>query len=358
MSCTEEHDSPQIDNLIAFTGLKGSGKSTAAELIADHYDYRVVSFADKVREIAAKLFGFDLAKLKDPDYKEEYVEELGKTRREVLQWVGMTMRDTYGADFWIRKMEENIREANNRWPHRNYVIDDVRFPNEAEWVKQQGGVVCGIVDTNIMHEDEMGMIGGHIEAMHEVCDDHSSESEMPENWDSMTDVTVFNEKTSGKARLCDELERSICIEGAHVAKHIADAEFFDQVQGDVEANTGRPEYIYVAGPYTEGNPDGNVRAAVDAADELMEAGYTPFCPHLNFLWGLRHDRPYDDWLDWCLQWVEQCDALLRLDGHSPGGDTEVERAEDRGMPVYHGLDEVPGVVTEEEGHRQLKQALD
>lgn len=101
-------------------------------------------------------------------------------------------------------------------------------------------------------------------------------------------------------------------------------------------------YIYVAGPYTNGAPDGNVRAAVDAAEQLRKMGHTPFVPHLNFLWGMVHQHGYEYWMDWCLEWVDRCDALLRIDGHSPGGDREVKYAHEQGMPVYESVDEVNG----------------
>lgn len=100
-------------------------------------------------------------------------------------------------------------------------------------------------------------------------------------------------------------------------------------------------YIYIAGPYTGGAPDGNIRAAVDAAERLQEKGHTPFIPHTTFLWGVVHEHDYEFWMDWCFKWVKKCDALLRIDGASPGGDREVEYAEELGMPVYMDIENIP-----------------
>lgn len=95
--------------------------------------------------------------------------------------------------------------------------------------------------------------------------------------------------------------------------------------------------VYVAGPLTTGDWIQNVRAALDAESELIDAGYLPFVPHKSVLSDLVHHRGYEQWLDWCLAWVEQCDVLLRLPGESPGADREVEHAKLHGKPVVHGL---------------------
>ena len=100
-------------------------------------------------------------------------------------------------------------------------------------------------------------------------------------------------------------------------------------------------YIYIAGPYTGGAPDGNLRAAADAAEAIHEKGHTPFIPHTSFLWGIVHEHDYEFWMDWCFEWLDTCDALLRLDGHSPGADREVEYAKEHGIDVYHSLDDIP-----------------
>ena len=41
--------------------------------------------------------------------------------------------------------------------------------------------------------------------------------------------------------------------------------------------------------------------------------------------------------------LQHCDAVLRLPGESKGADQDVAIANSRGIPVYHALEEVPGV---------------
>jgi hypothetical protein len=41
--------------------------------------------------------------------------------------------------------------------------------------------------------------------------------------------------------------------------------------------------------------------------------------------------------------LQHCDAVLRLPGESKGADQDVKIAQELGIPVYHALDEVPGL---------------
>lgn len=92
--------------------------------------------------------------------------------------------------------------------------------------------------------------------------------------------------------------------------------------------------VYVAGPYTDGDPVLNVRQAVSACQALYDAGYVPFCPHLYHLWHTIAPADYEQWMDLCLSWIETCDLLLLLPGDSPGAAREVAKMRSLGRPVY------------------------
>jgi hypothetical protein len=99
--------------------------------------------------------------------------------------------------------------------------------------------------------------------------------------------------------------------------------------------------IYVAGPYTRGSESLNIAKAVEGANALWDKGHTPFIPHMSHFWEMIGPRRhYEEWMKWCLVWVEACDALLRMPGESSGADREVELALKLGKPVYYSLDEV------------------
>lgn len=71
---------------------------------------------------------------------------------------------------------------------------------------------------------------------------------------------------------------------------------------------------------------------------LMDCGFTPFIPHLNYYWHAIDPRPYEEWLEHDLSWVAASEALLRLPGYSPGADREIAFAKDFGIPVFETLE--------------------
>ena len=100
------------------------------------------------------------------------------------------------------------------------------------------------------------------------------------------------------------------------------------------------KYIYIAGPYTLPDKEVNVKKAIEVANEVWEAGYFPYLPHLNHYWDLQTPHDYEDWLALDAEWLKQCDALIRIPGLSEGADYEVSLAEELGIPVYYSLDEM------------------
>jgi len=106
--------------------------------------------------------------------------------------------------------------------------------------------------------------------------------------------------------------------------------------------------VYIASPYTLGDAAENVRAQIDAVDELMNMGFMPFAPLYSHFQHMVHPRPYQDWIDIDLEWVEVCDCLLRLPGESSGADDEVEFAELSHIPVYYSFEELYNVYNKKQ----------
>ena len=103
----------------------------------------------------------------------------------------------------------------------------------------------------------------------------------------------------------------------------------------MSAEGSKKRHVYVAGPLTKPDPFANVHQAVKVAEELRLAGFVPFVPHLNVLWAMVDPSPtYQNWIDWCLAWIERCDFLVRIPGESSGSDIEWEYAGSLGKPRY------------------------
>ena len=102
--------------------------------------------------------------------------------------------------------------------------------------------------------------------------------------------------------------------------------------------------VYVAGAYTphDGREEtrlANIRRASEAAQQLLKAGHTPFCPH-TMTAGWEETCGYDDFLRLGMVWLAACDAILLLPGweQSKGARREHEEAVTLGLLIAHGLE--------------------
>jgi len=96
--------------------------------------------------------------------------------------------------------------------------------------------------------------------------------------------------------------------------------------------------VYVAGPYTKG-PNGeppviNTRTALQYAEIVSEAGFTPFIPHLFHFWEFLSPKPYQFWMDLDEKMLARSDVMLRLPGESSGADQEEEFCEKTEIPHF------------------------
>lgn len=98
------------------------------------------------------------------------------------------------------------------------------------------------------------------------------------------------------------------------------------------------ELIFLAGPYTTPDPVLNTRGTILVMRALLDAGYTPFCPHLCLLAEMVLPAPYNFWTEYGLRVLTSCTALIRLKGASNGADKEVAVALELGIPVYNSLE--------------------
>lgn len=107
----------------------------------------------------------------------------------------------------------------------------------------------------------------------------------------------------------------------------------------IPLNRSRPPLIYIAGPYTTGDPVLNTRKAMTLGLQLYEdVGCPVVVPHLTMLAHLMFPRPLSYWYAFDKRQIEHCDALWRISGDSDGADMEVAYAEAREIPVFYTYD--------------------
>ncbi len=109
-------------------------------------------------------------------------------------------------------------------------------------------------------------------------------------------------------------------------------------------STSEQFLIYVSAPYSLGDVVSNVRYACEIGDKILAKGHIPFVPHLSHFWHFISPKSYEEWLRIDSAIVPRCDALLRVDGKSPGADIEVDIALQHEIPVYYSLDDIPKYI--------------
>lgn len=139
--------------ILGLTGFIGSGKTTVANLLIERHGYRADSFAASVKDALAVIFGWP-RELLEGDTPESRVwretvdhwwsKELGISKftpRYAMTYYGTdVMRNHFHQDIWLLTVKNRIHRA----PDTPVVITDVRFANEVEFVKQNGGMFINI----------------------------------------------------------------------------------------------------------------------------------------------------------------------------------------------------------------------
>ena len=142
--------------VIGLHGRARSGKDTVANFILSHRGGYVYSFADPIRAMLVPL-GIDMS---DPYWqanKEAIIPALGASPRRLMQTLGTEWgRQLINPELWLIFAKQVLI---NYGP--GMVVADVRFENEAAWVRAQGGRVIHIERPNTVgveaHVSEAGI---------------------------------------------------------------------------------------------------------------------------------------------------------------------------------------------------------
>lgn len=204
-----------LRNLIAISGTKNSGKTVAAEMFQYclsvpkifrqywfykifrrfiHHKWKLVAFADPVKQMLADLINIPVEKFNDREFKEftyvdlqslnlinsmkyeftsrYYPDKLSDSKfnrlakdlnpeiskyclsiRQLMQYFATNVMRTYfGENVWINSALSNISN--------NIIISDCRFKNEASAIKNKNGIIIYINRPNTpfgQHQSEKEM---------------------------------------------------------------------------------------------------------------------------------------------------------------------------------------------------------
>ena len=138
--------------IIGLCGFAGSGKGTLADILVENHNFRKISFATKLKDVASVMFGWDRDLLEGiTDESRVWREEIDEywsneleqevTPRIVLQIFGTDcVRNNLHNNIWVSIVKKTLIDN----PDVNWVIPDIRFPNEVDVIQQLNGSVWWI----------------------------------------------------------------------------------------------------------------------------------------------------------------------------------------------------------------------
>lgn len=171
-------------NLIGINGRIGSGKDTVGKIIQyllcknvgdvsieeilnckehdwwieEQSGFEIKKFAEKLKQIASLLTGVSIEMWEDQEFKKlDMNPEWGMTYRTFLQKLGTeAMRDGLHTNVWVNTLFADYKadfSKSETWGiegvsnpvYPNWIITDLRFPNEMEAVVEKGGITIRVV---------------------------------------------------------------------------------------------------------------------------------------------------------------------------------------------------------------------
>lgn len=176
--------------LIGITGVMGSGKDTVANLILAlrPRELRRYSFATPLKNGVKAMFGWTDEQIEDRNFKEAVDPRWGFSPRKAMQLLGTEYgRERLRDDLWVHA-GENFHKSSLELC-RSTIITDVRFQNEADWVRSQTNSVL----VHVINPD------------HDYAAPVKHVSENGVNFNAECDLVINNPKAQGLPYLQETL---------------------------------------------------------------------------------------------------------------------------------------------------------
>ncbi len=157
--------------IIAFTGKMGSGKDTCATLLCKNLcNHKRMMFAGHLKNVTKIAFKWTDDHV-NGSLKDVTCPYWGVTPRYVLQTLGTDyLRNYIDENYHTKIIDLDIKQY-IRDGYKSIILTDLRFPNEANYVKENGGIIIKV--------DRPGLDG---------VSSHQSESH-----DIIPNITILND---------------------------------------------------------------------------------------------------------------------------------------------------------------------
>jgi hypothetical protein len=163
--------------IIGINGYAGSGKDTVGTILQQidrDSHWEIKKWAGKLKQVAELLTGIPVEKFEDQEFKKTNLGKQWNDRinnpmsvRDFLQKLGTEgLRDGLHTNTWVNALMADYKcvpadRAPNGWDCDNWIITDTRFPNEAQAIKDAGGIIIRVTRPGIGpvndHPSETGL---------------------------------------------------------------------------------------------------------------------------------------------------------------------------------------------------------
>ena len=173
---------------VAIVGEFASGKTTLANTLIENFGFRRVSFAGRLKEMAAAVYESGSVVDKAKEYEVwplDSEDSFDISGREVLQQLGQSVK-SMDRLFWVRWLLNDIDAG--KYGDGPFVTDDCRFVYEADALRDRGFVIVRVMTPLKTRMQRYELTYGRVPTETEM--NHPSETEVQNiEWDILLDGT-------------------------------------------------------------------------------------------------------------------------------------------------------------------------
>ena len=180
--------------VVGFTGKAGSGKDHMGKMLWRTHGFFPLAFADALKAIVSSEFDIPISDMLGGHKTEK--------ARTALQVYGTDNRRASDPQVWIKHLESHLRLISDRIGIRRFSVTDVRFQNEADWIRSLGGFVIwlqgrtntGLTEKQQQHSSETQDIEADYVVKNDVSRGAVAEEEVRQisrSWVNIGPITPF-----------------------------------------------------------------------------------------------------------------------------------------------------------------------
>jgi hypothetical protein len=168
--------------VIALSGKAGCGKDyITSNIITKHYGYVPFSLAWHIK---TGLIGKNVL-----TYEELFINKPPHARHLIQQEGTENGRDIYGQNMWLDTAFAWMRLIHEQWGIVRFIIPDVRFPNEVEYIQRKGGKVIRVLASQRVASSSLSL-EARLHRSETALDDYPLD-----NFDGLLDNDIGSEDT-------------------------------------------------------------------------------------------------------------------------------------------------------------------